>query len=1339
MTADTTNYVWRPPTEMPDLRQVGVIALDTETKDEGLAAERGSAWPWGGGYVCGASVAYREGENIRALYFPLRHPDSTNFNSTQVFQWLRDMIASDVRIVGQNTLYDFGWLRAEAGIKMPPSERLEEIGALATLVDENRYSYALDELCKLRGLPGKNEMLLREGIETLGLVTNKRKKVTPQNHLWQLPARYVGPYAEADAASTLPLFESLDPILDQEGTRDAYRLEVDLLPMVLEMRRRGIRVDVAAAERARDHLLRKRNQTFVELSEKLGATIGMAEIGRTKWLVETFDKLKIEYPRTAKGNPSFTAGATGWMHKHPHWLPPLVAKADKYNKAAVDFLESHILGHVVAGRIHAEIHPHRSDDGGTRSLRFSYSNPPLQQMAARDEEIAPLIRGAFLPEEGETWAKPDISQQEFKFITHYATLLKLPRAREAADRYRADAGTDFHDLVAEMTGLARKDAKAVNFAKAFGAGVRKFAAMIGKSENEAGAIYAQYDRQLPFVKALAEHCEKTAKERGYIRLYDGARRHWTDWVPPVDWTKGADPCDRDEALRRISDPGHPWFGKKPLRRADTHKAMNALIQGSAARHTKLWMRAVWREGFVPLLQMHDCLDLSVNSPEQAERVAQLGREAVKLEVPIEIDLKYGHNWGDATHAWHELNGARTHTETSAQEPTPPVPPKEETKIEIEPKGKFHGERFQSAEPRDDDDEADGYGAGERIRGRTVEEYVYRDEHGRPHSKVVRKEPKSFPQFHWDNGVWKPGKPKGEKIPYRLPELLAAPPQTEVWITEGEKDADNSAARGLVATTISEGASAERPAYLNRWFAGKHTVYLLEDNDLPGRKRAAKIAAALNETVPNVHIVAFPELPEGSDVSDFLAMGGTKDMLLARARNAPKWEPPKWRWHFHGEVNPLETRTWLVELLIPEVGVGLLAGQWGTWKTFVAIDLAAEIMTGGTFISFPVLRKGAVLFLALEGESEIAVRIDAALQAKGHTGKVPFAWISESPRLLDKDAGQDLVAMVRQAGERMKQDFGLDVALVIIDTVGRGAGYTKQGDENDSVPAKIIAKMLAHAAKETGCFFLGVDHFGKDPNTGTRGSSAKEGDVDIVLALLGDKAQSGEVANSRLCARKRRSGPNGETFPFRTRIHGPRPARHACHDPGGGLDCGAGRGGAPRGEGPVGQEIDAPPAANADGDARRPRPGSTAKPAGRTDRAGGERRDGAPGILRHLRGGRDRGAEGCRAAEGVQARTQRSPGRRARRGAGDRRRSADVAEHTRSGRRRCLAGPAAPGRGMQLRGGRARPGPDAGPDTDRGLTTPCPVCPATPLRRAGRFVCLPDIVRLVRPVRQGKFA
>jgi DNA polymerase I-like protein with 3'-5' exonuclease and polymerase domains len=396
---------WCTPTELPDLRRAELISLDTETLDKRLRADMGSGWPFTDGHICGVSVAWREGGIIRCAYFPLRHPDSTNFDPAQVFQWLRDLIASDVRIVGHNTLYDFGWFQSEAGISMPPSDRLEEIGALATLVDENRYAYGLESLCTWRGLPGKDETLLHQGIAALGLITNKRKKVVPQNYLAQLPAHYVGPYAEQDAAATLALFENLEPILDQEGTRDAYRLEVDLLPMVLEMRRRGIRIDTAAAEKARDYLLQKRDAVFTELSEKLGANVGMVEIGRTKWLVETFDHHKIAYPRTKKGNPSFTAGTTGWMHKHAHWLPQLVAKADKFNKAPVDFLEGHILRHVVNGRIHAEIHPHRSDEGGTRSLRFSYSNPPLQQMAARDEEIAPLIRGVFLPEQGQVWAK----------------------------------------------------------------------------------------------------------------------------------------------------------------------------------------------------------------------------------------------------------------------------------------------------------------------------------------------------------------------------------------------------------------------------------------------------------------------------------------------------------------------------------------------------------------------------------------------------------------------------------------------------------------------------------------------------------------------------------------------------------------------------------------------------------------------------------------------------------------------------------------------------------------------------------------------------------------------
>ena len=668
---------WRPPADLPDLRRAGVIALDTETRDNRLGAKMGSGWPFADGYICGASVAYREGNDVRSLYFPICHPDTNNFDPARLYQWLRDLLASDVRIVTQNGLYDFGWLHAEADIKMPPAERLEEIGALATLVDENRYAYSLGALCTWRGLPGKDLVLLKEAAAALGLP--KRAKV--QSHIWQMPARFVGPYAEADAANTLALWESLDPILDQEGTRAAYRLEVDLLPMVMEMRRRGIRIDVAAAEQARDHLLRKRDAVFAELSDKLGAAVSMAEIGRTAWLVEAFDRQSIKYPRTEKGNPSFTAGNLGWMPKHPHWLPQLIVKADKYNNAAVNVLQGYILDHVVRGRIHAEIHPHRSDEGGTRSLRFSYSNPPLQLMPSHDEELALLIRGVFLPEEGEVWAKPDISQQEFRFIVHYAARHKLRGAQQAVDRYRNDPDTDFHSFVAEITGLDRQAAKSVNFAKAFGAGVRKFAQMIGKPESEARVLYGKYDHALPFVQQLSRRCDSAARDTGHLTLYDGARRHWESWVPGVAWTKGAGPCPRDEAERRIKDPTHPWYRYGGLRRADTHKAMNALIQGSAARHTKLWMRACWREGIVPLLQMHDALDCSVSSPAQAELVAQLGCDAVSLEVPMRVDLKFGCNWGDAKHRWEELGGARS--EITHQRPSHEVQPEALTTRNIE--------------------------------------------------------------------------------------------------------------------------------------------------------------------------------------------------------------------------------------------------------------------------------------------------------------------------------------------------------------------------------------------------------------------------------------------------------------------------------------------------------------------------------------------------------------------------------------------------------------------------------------------------------------------------------
>ena len=212
------------------------------------------------------------------------------------------------------------------------------------MIDENQFSYSLDALCARYGLPGKDTALLEQAIEAAGFAPKRKKKINVQEHIWQLPARFVGPYAEADAVATLALFEKLNPILDQEGTRDAYRLEVDLLPMVLEMRRRGIRIDQDAAEQARDLLLAKRDATLAEISAQHGTPISMAELGSKKWKVRTFDAQGIAYPRTEKGNPSFTAGPTGWMDKHAHWLPQLIVKADKSHGAATKFLETTFSG-----------------------------------------------------------------------------------------------------------------------------------------------------------------------------------------------------------------------------------------------------------------------------------------------------------------------------------------------------------------------------------------------------------------------------------------------------------------------------------------------------------------------------------------------------------------------------------------------------------------------------------------------------------------------------------------------------------------------------------------------------------------------------------------------------------------------------------------------------------------------------------------------------------------------------------------------------------------------------------------------------------------------------------
>lgn len=611
----------------------------------------GPGWATGNGHVCGLGIAWKTKLGYAGGYFPIRHPETPDqFSKDQIARWLKDHIAAGVRFAFQNAPYDWGWIWHEFGVQPPERDQTDDVGAMAMMIDENRTwagGYSLDGLCEWQGLPGKDESLLREAAAAYGYEGESEIK----SNLWRMPARYVGPYGEADPIQTLQLADKLDPLLDKEDLRPAYQLECDLIPMTVSMRKSGVRVDIDYAEQAIVKLRRDRDMVLRELSDKLGHTTEIEHVRSWQFMAKACDEHGVKYPRTAKGQPSF---GKEWTRKHPHWLPRLADRANVLEMMASKFMQGFILDFAHNGRLHATINQFLTEDGGTRSHRFSYSDPALQQAPSRDDEFADMFRGALVPEEGEYWCALDYSQQEYRMIVHYAERHKCTRAEEAGGKYRADPRTDFHTMVAEMTGLERKPAKDTNFAKAFGAGVPKFALMIGKSVEEAEAIYRQYDEEMPFVSELSKKCTAAANQKGYILLIDGARSHFDLWEP-ADQKYLYDDSGKYIGPKTLAQAKQVerWDGVR-LRRAYTHKAMNRKIQGSAARMTKLAMRDCFWAGYVPLLQMHDELDFSFATEAQGRECQELMVNAVKLTVPVVVDFEWGRSWGTAKDSFADM-------------------------------------------------------------------------------------------------------------------------------------------------------------------------------------------------------------------------------------------------------------------------------------------------------------------------------------------------------------------------------------------------------------------------------------------------------------------------------------------------------------------------------------------------------------------------------------------------------------------------------------------------------------------------------------------------------------
>lgn len=611
---------WRPPrpSELPRGFD-GPVAVDIETRDEGLATGRGKGWAWpDGGEVVGYSVAAR---GFRA-YLPVAHAGGGNLEPADaVRRWLRDVLSDPAQTkVFANAQYDLGWMRRDGVELRGPVVDVQWVEAL---LDEHRRRYSLDSLARDHLGRGKNEDGLREAARAYG--------VDPKSGLWRLPAAYVAAYAEDDAALTLELWETRRRLIDDEGLRDIFDLEHSLLPLYLDVASRGVRIDVDRAEallgrletEVAGHLESVRAETGVRLDTPWVA----AEIARA------FDVAGIAYELTPKSRqPSITKELLAGLD-HP--VAREVRAARMKDKLAGTFVRGMILGNLRDGRVHGEIHPLRSDDGGTVSGRLSMSNPNLQQIPARTR-LGREVRRLFLPEEGERWAALDFSQQELRLLVHFAYLARLDGAVDARRRYRDDPGMSYHEFTAELTGLSYKHAKNMNFAILYGRGIASAAAELGLSYDETERLFEKHHREMPFARALAEKCSRIAARRGYVRSLFGRRSRFPFWEPAGRF--GVRFLPRDDAEREWPD--------SRLVRARTHKALNALIQSSAADQAKAAMRAVLDAGLGRhvLIQIHDELCCSVPDETTGRAIADLMRDAVSLEVPSAVDAELSDRW-----------------------------------------------------------------------------------------------------------------------------------------------------------------------------------------------------------------------------------------------------------------------------------------------------------------------------------------------------------------------------------------------------------------------------------------------------------------------------------------------------------------------------------------------------------------------------------------------------------------------------------------------------------------------------------------------------------------------
>ena len=608
---------WICPESFPDLSGYQYVAIDLETKDPNLKT-RGSGSVIGQGEIIGIAVAVEGWSG----YYPIGHREG-NMDRRKVLEWITKVCADDNTKIFHNAMYDVCWLKSY-GIKI--NGFIIDTMVMLSLIDENRRWYSLNSASYDYLGEVKNEQSLKEAAEAAG--------VDAKSEMYKLPAMYVGSYAEKDAELTLELFRVLSREIQKQNLQNVFDLETNLFPCLVDMRFKGVRVDVEKAHTLKQKLVSQEEELLLQVKKETGVE---TQIWAARSIAQVFDKLSLPYSRTLKSNaPSFTKN---FLQEHQHPIVQKIAKAREINKAHTTFIDT-ILKHEHKGRIHADINPIKSDTGGTVTGRFSYSNPNLQQIPARNKDLGPMIRGLFIPEENCTWGCFDYSQQEPRLVVHYAATTEPICFNESVtkivEKFKDDS-VDFHQTVADMANISRSQAKTINLGLFYGMGKAKLQAELGlNTKQEAENLFNQYHDNVPFVRELMNRTSSFAQTSGSIGTLLGRKCRFDKWEPA---TFGMHiPMTLEEAERT--------YGRGRIRRAFTYKALNKLIQGSAADMTKKAMLDLYQEGIIPHIQIHDELDLSIESQEQAKKIIEIMENAVTLAVPNKVDYESGQTWGE---------------------------------------------------------------------------------------------------------------------------------------------------------------------------------------------------------------------------------------------------------------------------------------------------------------------------------------------------------------------------------------------------------------------------------------------------------------------------------------------------------------------------------------------------------------------------------------------------------------------------------------------------------------------------------------------------------------------